>query len=474
MSSQMFCELAALNTAELAKCGGDDGKVHRVTASVVDSRICSFANDAPAGCWVVLQQQPVGAVLPQAEVLLVAVQAADTMWVIRAVTRKTYLQAVEAARFDQRADGGVEQSVMLAAALLPSNVLRVMPARPLSGNAGKLEHYARKTEIELEHSGELMRLGLPMELMARGGFFPADLPAVVLPHVNDLERRASQIRFNTMMMSPQNAVPLSMQEPPVRNRTVATAREAIAAGLAEGTPKHLSPSYRPLVLDYGDDGGTGDGGVGVESGSPARAAAASPAQEPGVVPLAAIPPGQAAAAGLPAVEAAQAGADRRAGRESSGGSLRTISSTAAREIQRRAGERCVALVAVGVPDTAARLLGEAGCDVDAFYSMPVDEVVTACGALPPLHVGLLRRVHGRGQVETAPPSRAASRAGSRPASVASGQRAQSRPPSVASRSQERQPPPPLSRRRRWPPARLRTLDSWLRSRRLRSVEARRR
>jgi hypothetical protein len=49
----MFCELAALNTAELAKCGGDDGKVHRVTASVVDSRICSFANDAPAGCWVV-------------------------------------------------------------------------------------------------------------------------------------------------------------------------------------------------------------------------------------------------------------------------------------------------------------------------------------------------------------------------------------------------------------------------------------
>ena len=75
MSSQMFCELAALDTAELAKCGGDGGTVHRVTASVVDSRICSFANDAPAGCWVVLQYQPVGAVLPQAEVLLVAVQA---------------------------------------------------------------------------------------------------------------------------------------------------------------------------------------------------------------------------------------------------------------------------------------------------------------------------------------------------------------------------------------------------------------
>ena len=57
-----------------------------------------------------------GAVLPQAEVLLVAVQAADTMWVIRSMTRKTFLQAVEAERFDQRADGGMEQAVMLAAA----------------------------------------------------------------------------------------------------------------------------------------------------------------------------------------------------------------------------------------------------------------------------------------------------------------------------------------------------------------------
>jgi hypothetical protein len=88
-----------------------------------------------------------------------------------------------------------------------------------------------------------------------------------MPHVNDLERRASQIRFDTMMMSPQHSVPLSMQEPPVRNRTVATAREAIAAGLAEGTPKHLSPSYRPMVLDYGDvgdDGGGDSGGNGVE------------------------------------------------------------------------------------------------------------------------------------------------------------------------------------------------------------------
>ena len=443
MSSQMFCELAALDTAELAICGDDAGWIHRVTASVVDSRICSFANDAPAGCWVVVRHEPVGAVLPTAEVLLVAVQAADTMWVLRAMTRKTFVQAVEAERFDQRADGGLEQAVMLAAALLPSNVLRVAPSRPPSGNAGKLEHYARRKEVELDQSGELVRLGFPMELLARGGFFPAELPAAVMPHVNDLERRATQIRFDTMMMSPQNSVPLSMQEPPVRNRTVATAREAIAAGLAEGTPKHLSPSYRPMVLDYGDDDGGDGGGDGVGGCGPDRAVEASAAQGLGVVPLAAVPPGQAVAAGLPAVDAAQAGADRRAGRESSGGSLRTISSTAAREIQRRAGERCVALVAAGVPDAAARLLGEAGCDVEAFYSMPVDEVIAACKVLPPLHVGLLRRAHGRGQTGAAPPSRATSRAGSRPASVAGGQREQSRPPSVASRGQERQPPPPL-------------------------------
>ena len=456
MSSQMFCELAALDTAELAKCGGDDGKVHRVTAGVVDSRICSFANDAPAGCWVVLQYQPVGAVLPQAEVLLVAVQAADTMWVVRAITRKTYLQAVEAARYDQRSDGGMEQAVMMAAALLPSNVLRVMPARPLSGNAGKLEHYARKTEIELEHSGELTRLGFPMELMARGGFFPADLPAVVMPHVGDLERRASRIRFDNMMMSPQNAVPLSMQEPPLRHRTVATAREAIAAGLAEGTPSHLSPSYRPLVLDYGYGDDNGEYGAGDGSGvSGAQAQASrdvgSPQGPKGVVPLAAVPPEQAVAAGLPEVAAGQQlSGGRQAGRESSGGSHRTISSAAAREIQRRAGERCVALVAAGVPDAAARLLGEAGCDADAFYSMPVDEVVAACGALPPLQVGLLRRAHGRGQGGSAHPSRASSRVASRPGSAAGGKREPSRPPShappsaVGGTQPTAEPAPPLA------------------------------
>ena len=137
MSSQMFCELAALDTAELAICGDDAGWIHRVTASVVDSRICSFANDAPAGCWVVVRHEPVGAVLPTAEVLLVAVQAADTMWVLRAMTRKTFVQAVEAERFDQRADGGLEQAVMLAAALLPSNVLRVAPSRPAVRECGQ-------------------------------------------------------------------------------------------------------------------------------------------------------------------------------------------------------------------------------------------------------------------------------------------------------------------------------------------------
>ena len=56
----------------------------------------------------------------------------------------------------------------------------------------------------------------------------------------------------------------------------------------------------------------------------------------------------------------------------------------------------MALVTVGVPNAAARLLGEAGCDVATFYSMPVEEVVAACTALPPLHVGVLRRAHGKG------------------------------------------------------------------------------
>ena len=310
----------------------------------------------------------------------------------------------------------------------------------------------------------LARLGLPMELMARGGFFPADLPAVVMHHVGDLERRASQIRFDNMMMSPQNAVPLSLQEPPPRHRTVATAREAIAMGLAEGTPSHLSPSYRPLVLDYGygDDYGVGSAGDGGSGGVAGRSAVCSSAP-PAVVPLAAVPPEQAVAAGLPeAGVAQQASGERRAGRASSGGSHRTISSNAVREIQRRAGERCVALVAAGVPDAAARLLGEAGCDAEAFYAMPIDEVVAACGALPPLQVGLLRRArHGRGKGGQAQPSRVPSRVGSRPGSSVGGRRDPSHPSavapaptSVAGMPKVSEPAPPLATEPSPAPARV--------------------
>ena len=73
------------------------------------------------------------------------------------------------------------------AAQLPSCVLREMPARPLTGNAAKLEHFARRREMELYQSGGLAaQFGLPVELLSRGGFFPASLPAAVLPHVHTL------------------------------------------------------------------------------------------------------------------------------------------------------------------------------------------------------------------------------------------------------------------------------------------------
>ena len=413
MPSQMFCELATLDAARLSECGGDNGRVHRITSSVVDSRMCTFANDAPAGCWTVVRHQGVGVVLPQAEVLLVAVQAADTMWVLRAITRKTFAQAVEAESFDKRDSGGVEQAVMLAAALLPANVLRVMPDRPLTGNALKIEHYARRCEMEMLSSGELAGFGLPVELLAHGGFFPAELPAVVMPHVQDIEQRAGAIRFDISMMSPQQAVPLSLQEPPPP-RTAPTARDSIAAGLAQGTPAHRSPVYRPMELDYDDDGGPSCGEQLMAAACVGAAAGGGRFSRPvqPVVPLAAVPPEQAAAAGLPETErddgARQLEEPER--RASSGGSANTISSKALREIQRQAGERCVALVTVGVPNAAARLLGEAGCDVATFYSMPVEEVVAACTALLPLHVvvqqGACAGLTARGRAEGRDSSRA--------------------------------------------------------------------
>ena len=419
MASSMFCELATLDAVALAAAGGDNGTVHRVTVSVAYSATCSFASDAPAGCWVVLRQAPLGEVLPHADVLLVAVQAADTMFVLRAITRKTFNKAVELEAFDRRDSGSADQAVMLAAALLPDCVLRTLPARPLTGNASRVEHYARRMELELEQSGDLAgRFGLPVELLARGGIFPAELPAVVQPHVAELERRAAEIRAEIAMLSPAREVPLSERVPPAQP-AVRTARDAIAAWLLEGTPSHSSPAYRPLHFDVGAIEAAAAGGVPPEPEAPqegyvADATAPPAAASPAVVPLAAVPAAQAAAAGLPAQPAVAPHTGRSSAR-----SYGSISSAAARELQRQAGERCVELVSARVPEAAARQLAEAGCDLDAFWAMPEADVVAACTGLPPLQVALLRRAHGRGVDGGPPASRPASRAaGSRPASRA--------------------------------------------------------
>ena len=419
MASSMFCELAALEVFALAAAGGDNGTVHRVTATVAESAPCSFVSDAPAGCWVVLEQVAAGEVLPQSDVVLVAVQAADTMYVIRAITRKTFLKAVELEAFDRRDSGSMEQAVMLAAALLPGCVLRRMPDRPLSGNAARLEHFARRRELELDHAGAFAeQFGMPAQLLSRGGCFPADLPAVVQPHVEALERRAAEIQAEIAMLSPARAVPLSGQVPPAQP-AVRTARDAIAAGLVEGTPNHQSPAYRPLHFDL--DALAGEAAASSAPPNPeaphvahVAAPAAHPAGSPAVVvPLAAVPAAEAQAAGLPVAPAVAPDAGRSSAR-----SHGSISSAAARELQRQAGERCVALVSVGVPEAAARQLSDAGCDPDAFWEMPVESVLAACVGLTELQGGLVRSAHGRG-LHAAPPSRHASRAGgSRPASRA--------------------------------------------------------
>ena len=81
MSSAMFCELAALDVGlrSVLPAATINGTVHRVTVNVADSATCSFVSDAPAGCWVVLRQAPLGEVLPQADVLLVAVHTAKLL-----------------------------------------------------------------------------------------------------------------------------------------------------------------------------------------------------------------------------------------------------------------------------------------------------------------------------------------------------------------------------------------------------------
>ena len=80
------------------------GLVHRFTVSVIGRSGLHMLQDALGGLFVVLDEAPLGSLLPTEHVLLVAVQHVTGMWVIRGMRMKAYfaatkVEAADAAKF---------------------------------------------------------------------------------------------------------------------------------------------------------------------------------------------------------------------------------------------------------------------------------------------------------------------------------------------------------------------------------------
>ena len=75
--------MAGLNVLSFTLKGVLPGKVHRITRAATVRSDLYMLQDAPGGLFVVLDEAPLGSLLPTEHVLLVAVQHVTGMWVMR-------------------------------------------------------------------------------------------------------------------------------------------------------------------------------------------------------------------------------------------------------------------------------------------------------------------------------------------------------------------------------------------------------
>ena len=95
MVSIGFEAVSGLSELQFSLQGVAPGKVHRITRAVVARSDLHMLRDAPGGAFVVLDEAPMGSLLQNEHVLLVAVQHVTGMWVVRGMRMKAYFAAVK-------------------------------------------------------------------------------------------------------------------------------------------------------------------------------------------------------------------------------------------------------------------------------------------------------------------------------------------------------------------------------------------
>ena len=87
--------MAGLTGLRFTLKGVAPGRVHRITRAATARTDLYMLQDAPGGLFVVLDEGPLGSLLPTERVLLVTVQHVTGMWILRGMRMKAYFAAIK-------------------------------------------------------------------------------------------------------------------------------------------------------------------------------------------------------------------------------------------------------------------------------------------------------------------------------------------------------------------------------------------
>ena len=255
MVSIGFDAVAGLNVLSFALKGVAPGKVHRITRAATVRSDLYMLQDVPGGLFVVLDEAPLGSLLPTEHVLLVAVQHVTGMWVIRGMRMKAYFAATKAEAADAAKFGSLGAALTDAQHLaVGSPVGCIAVAKPKRKTAVETTIFlwAREMEQRYMATGKLWvmqangtrGIGMPQQQYVMGGDFATALSTVAAAKLVEVRRELREVGEEIALVTPVNRnVPLAAQQ---------LIRESGAAVLLGGSSTDAtSPAVLPLLRTMG-------------------------------------------------------------------------------------------------------------------------------------------------------------------------------------------------------------------------------
>ena len=141
VSESPHCVLVSIGLDAVAGLGGLGftirsvlaGRVHRITRAATTRTDLHMLQDAPGGLFVVLDEAPMGSLLPKEHVLLVAVQHVNGTWVLRGMRMGAYFSAIRVEATDAAKYGSVKAALLdaqqLAVGIPAGSVALAKPRR---------------------------------------------------------------------------------------------------------------------------------------------------------------------------------------------------------------------------------------------------------------------------------------------------------------------------------------------------------